>query len=80
MAAERMASGTTPLLTRSRHRARSRRRARRSSRFGRAAHGGELALLAEDLRLATRAIGRITGRVGVDDVLDRIFAEFCIGK
>jgi tRNA modification GTPase len=37
-------------------------------------------LLAEDLRLATRALGRITGRVDVEDVLDLIFREFCIGK
>jgi tRNA modification GTPase len=80
MAAERMASGTTPLLTRSRHRSALQATRAALERFGRAAHGGELALLAEDLRLATRALGRITGRVGVDDVLDRIFAEFCIGK
>jgi tRNA modification GTPase len=37
-------------------------------------------LLAEDLRLAVRAIGRITGRVDVEDLLDVIFREFCIGK
>ena len=37
-------------------------------------------LIAEDLRLAARALGRITGRVGVEDVLDLIFREFCIGK
>ena len=42
--------------------------------------GAELALLAEDLRLAAGAIGGITGAVGVEDVLDRIFATFCIGK
>ena len=36
--------------------------------------------MAEDLRLAARALGRITGEVAVADVLDRIFAEFCIGK
>ena len=35
---------------------------------------------AEDLRLAARALGRITGRVDVEDILDRIFREFCIGK
>ena len=75
-----MASGTTPLLTRSRHRSALQATRAALDRFGRAAHGGELALLAEDLRLATRALGRITGRVGVDDILDRIFAEFCIGK
>ncbi len=37
-------------------------------------------LLAEDLRLAVRAIGRITGRVDVEDLLDIIFRDFCIGK
>jgi tRNA modification GTPase len=37
-------------------------------------------LRAEDLRLALRALGRITGEVGVEDVLDAVFAEFCIGK
>jgi tRNA modification GTPase len=37
-------------------------------------------LLAEELRLAARALGRLTGRVGVDDVLDVIFRDFCIGK
>ena len=39
-----------------------------------------LELAAEDLRLATRALGRITGRVGVEDLLDVIFRDFCIGK
>ena len=37
-------------------------------------------LLAEDLRLALRALGRIVGQVDVEDVLGLIFAEFCIGK
>ena len=37
-------------------------------------------LVAEDLRLAVRALGRITGAVDLEDILDRIFAEFCIGK
>jgi len=37
-------------------------------------------LLAEDLRLAGRALGRITGRVDVEDILDIIFHDFCIGK
>jgi tRNA modification GTPase len=37
-------------------------------------------LAAEDLRLAVRALGRITGRVDVEDILDVIFRDFCIGK
>jgi tRNA modification GTPase len=37
-------------------------------------------LLGEELRLAARALGRLTGRVDVDDVLDVIFRDFCIGK
>ena len=37
-------------------------------------------LVSEDLRLAARSIGRITGAVDVEDLLDRIFADFCIGK
>ncbi|MEJ0018849.1 MAG: tRNA uridine-5-carboxymethylaminomethyl(34) synthesis GTPase MnmE [Acetobacteraceae bacterium] len=37
-------------------------------------------LRAEDLRLALRALGRITGAVGVEDILDTLFARFCIGK
>jgi tRNA modification GTPase len=48
------------------------------------AQGGEVAshedLLAEELRIAARALGRLTGRVDVEDILDVIFRDFCIGK
>ncbi|MFP4313063.1 MAG: tRNA uridine-5-carboxymethylaminomethyl(34) synthesis GTPase MnmE [Alphaproteobacteria bacterium] len=37
-------------------------------------------LMAEDVRLAIRALGQITGRVDVEDLLDIIFKDFCIGK
>jgi tRNA modification GTPase len=37
-------------------------------------------LKAEELRLALRALGRIAGRVDVEDLLDVVFSEFCIGK
>jgi tRNA modification GTPase len=37
-------------------------------------------LVAEDMRLAMRALGRITGRVDIEDLLDVIFRDFCIGK
>jgi tRNA modification GTPase len=37
-------------------------------------------LLAEELRIAACALGRLTGRVDVEDILDAIFRDFCIGK
>ena len=37
-------------------------------------------LLAEELRIAARALGRLTGRIDVEDILDVIFRDFCIGK
>jgi tRNA modification GTPase len=37
-------------------------------------------LVSEALRAALRALGRLTGRVGVEEVLDIVFGEFCIGK
>lgn len=39
-----------------------------------------LEIAAEDLRIASAALGRVLGRVDVEQILDRIFAEFCIGK
>ena len=41
---------------------------------------GREELLAEQIRMATRALERLTGRVDVEDVLDVIFRDFCIGK
>ena len=40
--------------------------------------GEELA--AEELRMAARSLGRLLGRVDVEDILDVIFREFCVGK
>lgn len=45
-----------------------------------AAHAPEPVLRAESLRMAAHAFARVAGRIGVDDVLDRIFSRFCIGK
>lgn len=66
-----------PLLTRARHRA-GLEEARDALARSLAAPLPELK--AEDLRLAWRSLGRITGAVDVEDLLDAIFAEFCIGK
>jgi tRNA modification GTPase len=76
-AAGLLASGDQPVLTRLRH-----REALDWCRqcLDRGLAIGPVELKAEELRLATRALGRITGRVDVEDVLDVIFREFCIGK
>jgi tRNA modification GTPase len=70
-------SAGPPPLTQARHRAALQEAAARLIDAGTA----DLPeLRAEDLRLALRAIGRITGSVGVEDILDTLFARFCIGK
>jgi tRNA modification GTPase len=66
-----------PLITRARHRAAL---VDCGAALARAQAATQPELIAEDLRLAARAIGRIAGRVDVEDVLDAIFREFCIGK
>ena len=66
-----------PALTRARHR-RLVTAARDAVRKAR--DEGEAELATEDLRIAARTLGRITGRVDVEQILGAIFAEFCIGK
>ena len=70
-------AGAAPPLTRARHRNALEGCAAALARF---ADATEPELAAEDLRAAVRALGRITGRAEVEDVLDAIFAGFCIGK
>ncbi len=66
-----------PVLTRARHR-QALEEAAVSLR--RALDASLLELRAEDLRLAWRSLGRISGAVDVEDLLDVIFRDFCIGK
>jgi tRNA modification GTPase len=66
-----------PLLTRARHRE-ALQEAADALRRSLVAELPELR--AEDLRLAWRGLGRITGRADVEDLLDVIFADFCLGK
>jgi tRNA modification GTPase len=68
-----------PLLTRPRHR-HALTEALGHLQHGLAAPPDQPELLAEDLRLAMRAIGRITGQVDVEELLDFVFRDFCIGK
>jgi tRNA modification GTPase len=72
-----MDTRTPPLITRARHRGALREAAAALARF---CIGSPLELNCEELRLAARAISKITGKIAVDDVLDLVFSRFCIGK
>ncbi len=72
-----MGSAETPSLTRKRH------RTNLQDAYDALARSQEAALpelMAEDVRLAMRSLGKITGKVNVEDLLDVIFNDFCIGK
>jgi tRNA modification GTPase len=66
-----------PPMTRARHRENV---AAAAEALSRALRQNESELMAEDLRLALRAIGRLTGRVDIEELLDTVFRDFCIGK
>ena len=74
---DRVGAGDAPMITRSRH-----REALTNCRdaLDRAASASASEFAAEDLRQAVRSLGRITGAVDVEDLLDVIFRDFCIGK
>ncbi len=75
---EALAGGEPPAATRVRHR---QLLTEASERLRHAlAQDEALELAAEDVRLAARALDRITGRIDPEEVLGRIFATFCIGK
>jgi tRNA modification GTPase len=76
-AAAATAQSGPPALTRQRHRALV---AEARDHLSAAAGEPESELRAEALRLALRAIGGITGSIGVEALLDRVFGDFCIGK
>ena len=46
----------------------------------RCASESDMVLMAEDVRVALRALDRLIGRAGVEDMLDTLFSRFCIGK
>ena len=72
-------SGEMALVSRTRHRTLLRDTAAALGRAGEAVDRGD-ELIAEELRIAIHSLGRLTGRVDVEDILDVIFREFCIGK
>ena len=83
LSADRRAGGGCPrepaLITRARHRALIGDAAAACQRFL-DGEQTESELRAEDLRTAAHALGKLTGRVDVEEVLGEIFGRFCIGK
>jgi tRNA modification GTPase len=77
--ARRMQTGSrsAPLMTRARHREAV---VQCRDALARAVAAPLPEMAAEDIRLASRALGRVTGAVDVEEVLDVIFRDFCIGK
>ncbi|MDX1975038.1 MAG: tRNA uridine-5-carboxymethylaminomethyl(34) synthesis GTPase MnmE [Rickettsiales bacterium] len=70
-------SGHAPVITRHRHRALLQEALTHLKRFDAKA---PLELSCEELRISAQAVDKITGKISVDDVLDVIFKQFCIGK
>ena len=68
------------LITRERHRKNLEECLVNLKKFNSKKEAGDFDKAAEDLRLATRSLGKITGKVDVEDILDSIFNDFCIGK
>jgi len=75
----RIGSDEAPALTQARHRCHL-EQGLGSLRAALAQPAGATELGAEDLRRAADALGRVTGAVDVEDVLDAVFGRFCIGK
>jgi len=75
-----LAGAETSLVTRERHRVALRKVVEALDRALAEGPAGREDIVAEELRLAGRELGRLTGRVDVEDVLDVIFRDFCIGK
>lgn len=68
-----------PTLTQARHRAHLQQCVAALGQYQRY-RDSDLALAAEGVRLALTSLGRITGRVGAEEILNIIFKDFCIGK
>ena len=74
---ERFTANSNLLITRQRYREALAETLDNLERFS---FDKEIELSAEDIRLAARGLGKITGRIEVDDILNKIFGSFCIGK
>lgn len=69
--------GQAPIITRTRHRHLLQQTMQYLATFS---PQQDLILAAENLRMAARSLGQIIGRIDVEDILDELFSQFCIGK
>ncbi|RDB20468.1 tRNA modification GTPase GTPBP3, mitochondrial [Hypsizygus marmoreus] len=72
-------SAETPLITRARHRVHLESACRFLEAFLETS-AADVVLGAEELRYAAQAVGKVTGLIDVEDILDAVFKDFCIGK
>ena len=77
---KKFTSNNTALITRERHRVKLNECLKEIDNFLKKDQNKDLELAAEDLRLATRHLGSIVGKVDVEEILGSIFKDFCIGK
>lgn len=75
--ASRIHISTNPVITRTRHRVLLQEALSHLDRF---TPDNAIELAAEDLRMAARSLGKITGYIDIEEILDEIFRSFCIGK
>jgi len=81
LAEKYMHPGNDPVFTRERHRVALNNTSESLKQFlHNISTNSPIELCAEDLRHAAHTLGRITGRIDVEDLLDKIFSSFCIGK
>ena len=73
-------SNNSTLITRERHRLKLNDCLKEINKFLKKDQNKDLELAAEDLRMATRHLGGIVGKVDVEEILGSIFKDFCIGK
>ncbi len=77
---KKFSSNNSVLITRERHRIKLNDCLKEIDKFLKKDHSKDLELAAEDLRMATRHLGGIVGKVDVEEILGSIFKDFCIGK
>ncbi len=77
---KKFTSNNSALITRERHRIKLNDCLKEINKFLKKDQSKDLELAAEDLRMATRHLGSIVGKVDVEEILGSIFKDFCIGK